>query len=45
MTVTNIYIETDKEREEGYVDTGEIKFECKNKDPRPGCHLGIDVAG
>ena len=45
MADTNNYIETDKEREEGYVDTGEIKFECENKDPRSGWHLGIDVAG
>ena len=45
MTDTNNYIETDKEREEGHVDTGERKFECQNKDPHLGCNLGIDVAG
>ena len=39
------YIETDKEREEGHVDTRVGNFECENKDPRLGCNLGIDVAG
>jgi hypothetical protein len=45
MTDTNNYIETDKEREEGHVDTRERNFECENKDPHLGCNLGIDVAG
>ena len=45
MTVTNNYIETDKEREEGHVDTRERNFECEKKDPHLGFNLGIDVAG
>jgi hypothetical protein len=45
MTDPNNYIETDKEREEGHVDTRERNFECENKDPHLGCNLGIDVAG
>ena len=44
MTDTNNYIETDKEREEGHVDTRERNFECENKDHHLGCNLGIDVA-
>ena len=45
MAETHNYIETDKEREDGHVDTRERNFECENKDPRLGCNLGIDVAG
>ena len=36
MTDPNNYIETDKEREEGHVDTREKNFECENpKTPKP----------
>jgi hypothetical protein len=45
MTDLNNYIETEKEREEGHIDTRERNFECDSKDPRLGCNLGIDVAG
>jgi hypothetical protein len=45
MNKTDNYIESDKEREEGHVDTRERNFECENKDPHLGCNLGIDVAG
>ena len=44
MTVTNNYIETDKEKEKGHVDTRERNFECENKGPHLGCGLGIDFA-
>jgi len=39
------YFETDKQREEGHVDTRRRNFECENPDERLGCDLGIDVAG
>lgn len=39
------YVETDKERSEGHVDTRQSNFECENPDKRLGCDLGIDVAG
>lgn len=39
------YIESDREREEGHIDTREKNFKCKHKDPHLGCNLGIDVAG
>ena len=39
------YEETDKEREEGHVDTRSRNFECEDKDPNLGCDPGIDVAG
>lgn len=45
MTDTNSYIETEKEREDGHVDTRERNSECENKDPHLECNLGIDVAG
>jgi hypothetical protein len=45
MADTKDYVETDKEREEGHVDTREQNFECENKDPHLGCDMGIDVAG
>ena len=46
MTVkTQDYFETDREREEGHVDTREANFECENPDKHLGCDLGIDVQG
>ena len=39
------FIETDREREEGHVDTRRDNFECDNPDKNLGCDLGIDVAG
>ena len=45
MATEHNYIESDKEREEGHVDTRKWNFECDNKDPHLGCNLGIDVAG
>lgn len=39
------YIETDKERNEGHVDTRHFIFECENPDDHLGCDPGIDVAG
>jgi hypothetical protein len=39
------YIEHDKEREEGHVDTRSRNFECEDKDPNLGCDPGIDVQG
>ena len=45
MAEPNNYIETDKEREEGHVDTREQNFECEDKDPNIVCDMGIDVAG
>ena len=39
------YIETDREREEGHVDTRDRNKECDRPDPRLGCDPGIDVAG
>ncbi len=45
MTNTNDYVESEKEREEGHVDTRSKNFECENKDPHLGCDPGIDVAG
>ena len=39
------YIETDREREEGHVDTRSKNFECEDKDPNLGCDMGIDVQG
>ena len=46
-TMANItdYVESEKEREEGHVDTRSNNFECDNKDPNLGCDPGIDVAG
>ena len=45
MANTDNYIETEKEREKGHVDTREKNFECENKDPHLGCDPGIDVPG
>ncbi len=39
------YFETDKEREEGHVDTRENNFACEKPDKNLGCDMGIDVAG
>ena len=39
------YIETDKEREEGHVDTRQKNFECEKPDKNLGCDMGIDVQG
>ncbi|MGA9479427.1 MAG: hypothetical protein WBV21_16740 [Desulfobacterales bacterium] len=39
------YTETEKEREEGHVDTRTKNFECEDKDPHLGCDPGIDVQG
>ena len=45
MTKSDNYIESEKDREEGHVDTREKNFECEEKDPNLGCDMGIDVAG
>jgi hypothetical protein len=45
MTVTNNYIESEKERKDEHLDTRERNFEYENKDPHLGCNMGIDVAG
>lgn len=39
------YFETDREREDGHVDTRESNFECDSPDRNLGCDPGIDVAG
>jgi hypothetical protein len=39
------YVENEKEREEGHVDTRRINFECESPDKHLGCDPGIDVAG
>ena len=39
------YIENEKEREEGHVDTRDANFECETPDKNLGCDPGIDVAG
>ncbi|MEX1298121.1 MAG: hypothetical protein AB1Z38_07430 [Desulfotignum sp.] len=39
------YIESDREEEEGHVDTRQKNFECDNPDKHLGCDPGIDVAG
>jgi hypothetical protein len=45
MAKEETYIESEKDREEGHVNTREKNFECEDKDPHLGCDLGIDVAG
>ena len=45
MSELHDYLETDKEREEGHIDTREHNFICDNEDSNLGCDLGIDVAG
>ncbi len=39
------YVESDREREQGHVDTRHKNFECEKPDKNLGCNLGIDVAG
>ena len=39
------YVEDDRERSEGHVDTRQRNFECENPDKHLGCDPGIDVAG
>jgi len=39
------YVESDKESNEGHVDTRNRNFECENPDTHLGCDPGIDVAG
>ena len=39
------YVESDREREEGHVDTREDNFKCDNPDPSLGCDPGVDVQG
>jgi hypothetical protein len=39
------YVESDKESNEGHVDTRNSNFECENPDKHLGCDPGIDVAG
>jgi hypothetical protein len=45
MESTKDYVESDKEREAGHVDTRARNFECEKPDKHLGCDLGIDVAG
>ena len=45
MAKVQDYIETDKESEEGHVDTRGKNFECEKHDEHLGCDLGIDVQG
>ena len=45
MANEETYIENEKDRDEGHVDTREKNFECEDKDPNLGCDMGIDVAG
>ena len=39
------YVESEKESNEGHVDTRNRNFECENPDTHLGCDPGIDVAG
>ena len=39
------YVENEKERSEGHVDTRHKNFECESPDKNLGCDPGIDVAG
>ena len=45
MAKEETYVESEKDREEGHVNTREKNFECEDKDPHLGCDPGIDVAG
>jgi hypothetical protein len=45
MSKRQDYFESDREREEGHVDTRTRNFECDNPDKHLGCDMGIDVAG
>lgn len=42
---TQDYFESEKDRDEGHVDTRSQNFECDNPDEHLGCDLGIDVQG
>ena len=39
------YVENEKDREEGHVDTRAKNFECETPDKNLGCDMGVDVAG
>jgi hypothetical protein len=39
------YVENEKDRDNGHVDTRSKNFECDNPDKNLGCDPGIDVAG
>lgn len=39
------YLESEKERDSGHVDTRSNNFDCEQPDPHLGCDPGIDVAG
>ena len=45
MSENQSYVESDREREEGHVDTRQQNFECEKPDPSLGCDLGVDVQG
>ena len=45
MSENQNYVESDREREEGHVDTRQANFECEKPDPSLGCDLGVDVQG
>ena len=45
MSENQNYVESDREREEGHVDTRRSNFECSSPDPNLGCDLGVDVQG
>lgn len=45
MSENQSYVESDREREEGHVDTRQFNFECEKPDPSLGCDLGVDVQG
>jgi len=45
MSENQSYVESDREREEGHVDTRESNFNCSDPDPSLGCDLGVDVQG
>ena len=39
------YVESEKERDAGHVDTRSHNFECETPDTNLGCDPGVDVAG
>lgn len=39
------YVENEKDRDTGHVDTRSKNFECDKPDKNLGCDPGIDVAG
>jgi hypothetical protein len=45
MAKEESYVENEKDRDEGHVDTRGKNFECEDKDPHLGCDPGIDVPG